>query len=347
MNEKKDTPKYIKKHGKNTWKRVDYGEYSNLCESYKEKYGFEEEWRPVVLNGKPTRYIISNYGRLLNVKNAKPHQITYVNKHWRATLTLENGKTTRIGLYRLVALMFIPIPQKYFDMGYTADTLVVDHKREGDPDNFDDNTVWNLQWLTYRENISKAANCGYRNPWPADFSDFLNNMILNDCDNPTIYKACKEKYGLSKEELKAVVQVRRRRLGKTLKEHYENDKEFVKKIDKLLQKGHSNIEIIEMLNMPKEGRASTRLLQYRRSLLKIPADVSKYFTNEQSKEVNNMLINGISIEDIIEYYHFDKLSEDDLKKVKQTLRSRRRLLLKKMEKDLEIAKKLQENKDSK
>ena len=298
--------------------------YNDLCLSYKDKYKKEEEWKRVIIDNVPTKYAVSNYGRVFNLDKKESTSIYYHNKHYSVYISLPNGQSRRFGTYRLVALMFLPSPIKYLERGYSMADLVVDHKRDGDEDNFDDNTMWNLQWLTNRENTAKAANCGYREAFEYGFRQKLDRMILDGYNNKEIYEWCLNDYGYKKEDIKATLQVRRRRLGKTLKEHHENDKDFVKKIDKLLLKGFSNDEIIDILNMPDDGRASRRLLQYRRSILKTPAETSKYFTPEQNEIVNKLLDEDVPNKEIIRILHFDNLDEDSLTKIKATLRARRR-----------------------
>ena len=297
--------------------------YNQICLSYREKYQEKEEWKPIIYKGITSKYLISNYGRIFDREKIKIPSVSLEKNHYRVNLNLDNKTRLRIGTYRLVALMFIPIPQKYLDAGYTVDELVVDHKRDGDEDNLEDNTIWNLQWLTHRENISKAANCGYRAAYPKEFRNELDEMILDDCGNKEIYEYFKNKYGYEKEEIKAQIQVRRRRLGKTLKEHHENDKEFTAKIDKLLKQGLSNEEIIKKLNMPTEGRSSGRLLQYRRSLLNIPANASDYLDNEQNEKLKELIAKGYSTNEIINYFKLNNLPPEVLKKFRATVGSRR------------------------
>ena len=297
--------------------------YNKLCLSYIEKYNKPEEWKRVIIDGITTKYMISNYGRIFDVDKKKIPPIYLHRDHYRISLTFDTGKRKCIGTYRLVALMFLPTPQKYLDKGYTIDELVVDHKREGDIDNFDDNTVWNLQWLTYRENTSKASKCGYREAFSYDFKEKLDNMILNGYKNKEIYEMCLNEYGYEKQEIKSMIQVRRRRLGKTLKEHHENDIELVKKIDELLKEGYSNDEIINLLDMSTEGRSTGRLLQYRRSLLKIPAQTSKYFSESDNEKLKELIIKGLNNQDIIDYFKLNNLDSETLTKIKRTIASRR------------------------
>lgn len=311
------------KSDKKEFTKFNKWQYDTLCLLYgKNKYNKPEEWKQVIIDGCKTDIKISNYGRVHYIANDKPHTVFVSRKHFKVSLTV-NKKNNSIGTYRLVALMFIPIPQKYIDAGYTLDKLVVDHKRDGDKDNTLDNTIWNLQWLSYRENTSKAAKCGYRSYYNINFRDELDKMILDGCGNDEIYKMCKKKYDYDKEEVKAQVQVRRRRLGVTLKDHYEHDPKFVKKVDKLILKGLQNNEIIEKLNMPTDTRESTRLLQYRRTILKVPAKISKYFTNEQSKLVNEYIAQGLKNNDILQKLNMINISYEDKVKVCATLRARR------------------------
>jgi hypothetical protein len=220
--------------------------------------------------------------------------------------------------------MFIEVPERYTSHGYTMNDLIVDHIRYGDPHNQEDNTVWNLQWLRPGENTMKALDSGcMRYAYPKEFRSKLNTMILEGYDNKSIYEMALNEFGYTKEQLKPTLQIKRRRLGVLLKEHYEHDPKFVEKVDKLLKKGLSNDEIIDKLKMTREGRESRRLLQYRRSILKIPAAVSKYFDNEQSKEVYDLFEKGYTNDDIIAHYHYDNLPSNELSKLKRTLNSRR------------------------
>lgn len=296
--------------------------YNLLCIAYGNKYGFEEEWKDLVYKGIKTTYQVSNYGRLVDTTGEHIPKMQIFRKHYSTNIQVDD-KNVRVPVYRLVAMAFIPIPKKYLDMGYTMDDLYVDHKRDGDEDNWDDNTIWNLQWLTPRENTSKASKCGYREAYPKTFRKELDSMIENDKSNDEIYQYFYEKYGMDKDELKAQVQVRRRRMGKTLKEHKERSKEELTKVDELIKKGLSNDEIIKKLNLPTEGRATESLLQHRREKLKIPAAKSKFLTNDQNNELNLLLIQGVKTKDIIKYFGKEDLPEDEYKKFEATIRARR------------------------
>ena len=308
---------------KNIYSKVDKYEYDNLCLSYIEKYKNPEEWKDVIINGITTKYVISNYGRIRNTDNGKIPSIRMNNKHYYTSINLDTGKSKNIGTYRLVAMMFIDIPKKYLDMGYTMDKLVVDHTRDGDEDNFNDNTVWNLQWLTCRENTAKASKCGYREAFAIGFRAELDQMILDGYDNKSIYEFCKNVYGYNKEDLKATIQVRRRRLGKTLKEHYERDEEFVKIVDELILKGMSNVAIREEIFFTESDKSVNRFLQYRRSILNVPAQTSKYLSNEDNEQMTILIKEGKSNKEIIDYFKLNDLDKDTLLKINATIGARR------------------------
>lgn len=76
----------------------------------------------------------------------------------------ENGerKKKHFEISRLVALNFIPIPEKYTNMGYTANELEVNHIKGGHE--IYNNFVSNLEWCTTKENIEKAFETGLRHP---------------------------------------------------------------------------------------------------------------------------------------------------------------------------------------
>lgn len=311
--------------------KVDKHEYDELCLSYMKKYKKPEEWRQVIVNGITTGYKISNYGRIINVDKNKIPSIRICNKHYRVYIKVDTGKYMDIGTYRLVAMMFINIPKKYLDSGYSMNNLVVDHIRDGEDDNFDDNTVWNLQWLTHRENTSKAAKCGYRQPFAIGFRDELDQMILDGYDNKSLYEFCENVYGYTKKEMKATIQVRRRRLGKTLKEHHERDKEFVKIVDSLILQGMSNYKIKQEIFFPGKNKSTDRFLQYRRSVLKVPSQTSKYLSNKNNKKMIELIKEGKTNKEIIEYFKFDKLDSVSLNKIKATIRTRRNQYKKQMQ----------------
>ena len=108
------------------------------------------------------RYYVSQDGRVLSVATKKarlmkPYWCKAI-KRWTLKLTRDNGKQTCTCVHRLVARAWIPVPQKYVDVGLTPDTLTVDHRDEKQPHN---NHVDNLQWMPRGPNSTtfwKSAN---------------------------------------------------------------------------------------------------------------------------------------------------------------------------------------------
>lgn len=127
-------------------------------------YICKREWRIVVINGIATKYDVSNLGEVRDSETGKILQGYYdKGKYLTVSINLSeegivNYRHQRVP--RLVAIAFIPIPEKYKKMGLTYKDLAVDHIRDGDEDNHLDNTVYNLQWLTNEENYKKAYNAG-------------------------------------------------------------------------------------------------------------------------------------------------------------------------------------------
>ena len=61
-----------------------------------------------------------------------------------------------IHVHRLLAQMFIPIPQRYFDLGYNINDLQINHK-DGNKSNFH---LSNLEWCVPQENVQHAFDLG-------------------------------------------------------------------------------------------------------------------------------------------------------------------------------------------
>ncbi len=127
--------------------------------------GYEELWKPIVIKEKyKTKYSISNFGKVRNDETGKMIKSRMSGKYHmvRLSYTDENGKHKTFGtnVCRLVAIAFIPIPEKYKKKGLGFDDLEVDHMRDGDPLNHEDDSIYNLQWITKKENIKKAHEAG-------------------------------------------------------------------------------------------------------------------------------------------------------------------------------------------
>ncbi len=146
-------------------------------------YYYEEIWKYVDPKYVPGvilyRYMVSNYGRVVtwyfrNIKLETPKEIKHcLNEHGyhqvylTSTILKENGKHEQICIKvaRLMMLTFCFMEDcQYFE---------VDHC-DGNKDN---NTLWNLEWVTPQENIYRAINNELR---PASISSSSNNILSDE-----------------------------------------------------------------------------------------------------------------------------------------------------------------------
>ena len=117
-----------------------------------------EEWRRLYINGLVYNYEVSNTGKIRNFKNKKILKLQENAAGYQQIEIWSNGKCITTGIHRLVAMTFIPIPQKYINVGYTTESLQVNHK-DG---NKKHNLPYNLEWCTNQENIDHSWNTGLR-----------------------------------------------------------------------------------------------------------------------------------------------------------------------------------------
>ena len=148
-------------------------------EFYEKRETMKELWKQLIYDGEPQNYDVSNTGKIRNHTTQKEYKLSKVpgmnNTYEFYNIVLNNGKKRNIGIHRLMAYMFIPIPKKYLKKGLTDKNLVVDHI-----DNIKyHNIIGNLQWLTQAENTYKWV---------------MSNNTLNDLciDYETINKVCKD-----------------------------------------------------------------------------------------------------------------------------------------------------------
>ena len=158
-----------------------------------------EEWKPIILGDK-ILYEISNHGRVRRIDTKyiiNPFHSYRKNKdgsfnydrptYLRVQLYYyENGKRKKKHeeISRLVAKTFIPIPKEYIDLGYTMDTLEVNHIKGGIE--IYNNFVDNLEWCTTKENIIKSVETGLRHPPKGEkhHATFVDEkLVIEICKN--------------------------------------------------------------------------------------------------------------------------------------------------------------------
>lgn len=114
-----------------------------------------EEWTHI--NGFDDLYIISNLGRVKSFHNGywKSLKPGKTKKGYLNVILCKNGKETSYQVHRLVALHFITNPENKPEVNH------IDENKQN-------NTVWNLEWMTSKENnnhgtrnerLSKKVSC--------------------------------------------------------------------------------------------------------------------------------------------------------------------------------------------
>lgn len=119
----------------------------------------KECWKPIKGYKK---YMVSNTGKVKSLDymhTGKEHILkTVVGNHGYKTICIyDNGKSKRLLVHRLVAEAFIPNPNNYREVNH------IDCNKEN-------NNVYNLEWVTPKQNIQHAVNNGRVN-----FNKFRQN----------------------------------------------------------------------------------------------------------------------------------------------------------------------------
>lgn len=193
------------------------------------EYSKPEEWRTVIIRGMTTRYRVSNLGRVFDSERMKFVVPVEMNKrYFVVSLYLPNKTQIMITLHRLVALTFIKIPKDYIKAGYYPKDLVVNHI---DGQRWH-NTVENLEWCTYKENMYHAQHIADLNR-----GIFGENSHLAKITEAQAIKIC--------ELLQS---------GKTM-EQTANEVCVSKKIVQHIRAGESWKEISRKYKFPRLGKA--------------------------------------------------------------------------------------------
>ena len=116
----------------------------------------------VIGNKKPIK-------QLINKENNIPD-----NKCYRCVNLYKDHKLYRKYVHRIVAYAFIPIPKELLDKGYTYDTLEVNHINPYDKSK---NSVYDLEWVTPKENTHDAIHTGCRT---VKYGDNSPNHIISE-----------------------------------------------------------------------------------------------------------------------------------------------------------------------
>jgi len=148
---------------------------------YKEKLEtFAEEWQYINIDEIKSGYKISNHGRIMN-PNGKIMSLYSKDLYLYIKLITNEGTRKSYQVHRLVAKIFIDIPKKYIDNGYTYETLQVNHINGIRYCN----AVFNLEWCTPKENTEHAHRVGLA--WKLHGENNSNSVISTD----DVHKICK------------------------------------------------------------------------------------------------------------------------------------------------------------
>ena len=238
---KKLTKKDIKHISKNIPKSVyiGYGEYN-------------EKFKQVFIYDIPTSYIISSHGRLFNTNyHGKKGDIrrmkTRLDKDGYETAGISfNGIAKTVKIHRLVANAFIKNPKHKPEVNHINGIKT-------------NNGVWNLEWVTTKENLIHALKTGLRIPLKGE------EVYSSKHDKSKVIKICEMlKQNKSFQEISETLNVThymihfilRKKRWKHITCNYDfddyyfgKDVEKIKRICELLQMGiYSPIEIAKMTN---------------------------------------------------------------------------------------------------
>ena len=203
----------------------------------------EEEYRQVILFNQLLNYEISNKGNIRKISNGKqlkPSSMRgMVNCYRFITLTLNSGIKYNTSIHRLIAIMFIPIPDKYLDMGLSYEDLTVNHK---DGIKYH-NVVPNLEWMTNEDNMQHAYDNNLIHMDKITIED-VHTICKLLCQRKTIHEISE----ILNVRESCIKSIRDKRTWKRISNQYEFPKnqlseESVREICEYIVKGYSNESI--------------------------------------------------------------------------------------------------------
>ena len=128
----------------------------------------------IIPNIIPNRYMVSTYGRIYNTatQNYLPKEIRYdLDRYVSVGLLLNDGTYKNESVHRIVMMAFHPI-ENYSEM---EPNHINGNKTS--------NNIWNLEWLTHKENMEHAVNTGLYT-----FGEDRDNSLLT---NEQVHQICK------------------------------------------------------------------------------------------------------------------------------------------------------------
>ena len=118
--------------------------------------GNSKEWYRIMIEGHKTSYEINKYGIVRNRDTHVEKKVNVTSSGYLSTKIYYLGKHCTIGIHRLLACIFIPIPKELLREGHDQSTLMPNHK-DGNKLN---NSLDNLEWVTPSGNMQHALDNG-------------------------------------------------------------------------------------------------------------------------------------------------------------------------------------------
>ena len=231
---------------------------------------YENVFRPVVINGIETMYIIDRRGNVYNsLTGRRLKSFKSSGGYYRINLQIDKNHAVHPTIHRLVAIAFIPNPNKKPD---------VNHK-DGKKNH---NYLENLEWVTKSENVKHAFRIGLMNHKgsrnaKAVLNEKLVELIwddIHDENNPKTLIEIARKYKVSKSVISDIYR------GHTWAEIYKRkhretdarrDKKYtdeqIKLARKLFKEGKKSInEISEITKINSNYLYNLRQNKYRKDI---------------------------------------------------------------------------------
>ena len=171
----------------------------------------EEQWEFIKVKGEKTKYQISTYGQVRNIKTGKIlKQHIQNNGYYGFTISVK-GKLYSFKTASIVAKTFIPNDDP-------EHKTQVNHK-EGDIKS--DNSIWNLEWVTPSENQRHAVANGL---FKSTSSVYSKKQIVKVCKMLEKGKSTKEIHEVTSVSRSVISDILNRKLHRDISKDYDFSK---------------------------------------------------------------------------------------------------------------------------
>lgn len=223
----------------------------------------EKEWYRLIIDGIKTNYAVNKNGELMNLDKWEVVP-TFMLSGYPTYHVVVKGSPVKerfdVGVHRLLAACFIPIPKHFRRRGYDQTMLIPNHK-DGIKSH---STLDNLEWVTTRGNAIHAQQTGLLDTYSGENSHLAKitnedaKIICEELQNGLKPREISEKYGYT---LKQCTHIYTGETWKRLSKNYDFSKARSKRItmgtDNLVKKSYDamericseNEEINELLHM--------------------------------------------------------------------------------------------------